>query len=455
MRQSIHILLGLFPLLFSAELLAQSSILLSAESHLPISLSWREDLLGIEHTQIDMPEHIQSERGAEPFRLSTEGTRRLLVQVGDESKLILIRPGYDYHITAGDSAIDLRSEDPFHDAYDAALSIWNGYTLYKISDDSLLLRLDEIQARYDSIVAMHPGDDYLAAALDYFLARMSISPCIQSSRGLEVQAYIAGLEERLVRRAPFRPDHPFYTYFLQIYYRWKPNIVAFAKSELPRSASNIDRLHEAFEMLDNDSAAQMALVYIAHDRYKGEGSRDAEFYRHAIDSIAETALHPLTEKMARKVLGNMDRLSRGLMVGDYKFTDSNGNAFELSDINSDRYVLLDFWFVGCKPCLRDVPELKALHTEFAERLTVVGVNPLQGLEKLSPYGQKYDIPYLLAVPEAPAEIKKEFNVNGYPTYVLLAPGGRADLFAGSKLELVRSHLQGLGESPQKASPMKR
>lgn len=430
------------------DLKAQAEIQINIETKLPVSISQREDFLAINHTPIDFPE------GADSHTFTTEGTQRILVNAGDNARLFLIRPGHSYRITATDTLISIDADDPFHDTFDAAREIFSGYTLYRIPDDSLLIRLAEIQLRFDSIRAAHPDDTYLSEVLEYYLARMSINPCIQSERGPEVSAYFQSMEDRLVRNAPFLPENPFYTYFLQSYYRWKPNIVAFADSELPRGTSMIRRLEEAFEKLDNDTAAQMAMVYIAHGKYKGEGSRDAEDYRRITDSIADNALHSLTEKTAREVLANMDRLSKGLEVSDYEFTDADGRKFSLSDLRGEKHVLLDFWFVGCGPCLKDVPELKALSSDFAERLEIIAVNPLQPIEKVTPYRDKHDIPYAMVVPDRPGDIKSEFNVSSYPTYIVIGPDGRTALFAGSDLSAVRNLLETRQETDQKASPIK-
>lgn len=441
-------LAGLIAFSAASELRAQAEVQVKIETELPVSLSQREDFLAINHTPIEIPE------GEERHSFTIEGTQRILVNAGDNARLFLIRPGHTYRITATDSLISIDSDDAFHDTFEAAREIFSSYTLYRIPDDSLLIGLAEIQVRFDSIAAAHPDDTYLTEVLDYYPARMSINPCIQSERGPEVAAYFRDMEDRLVRNAPFLPENPFYTYFLQSYYRWKTNIVAFANSELPRGTPMIPRLKEAFEALENDTAAQMAMVYIAHDKYKGEGSRDAEAYRRITDSIANHALHPLTEKTAREVLANMDRLSKGLEVSDYEFTDADGRTFSLSDFRGEKHVLLDFWFVGCGPCLRDVPELKALSSDFAERLEIIAVNPLQPIEKVTPYRDKHAIPYAMAVPDRPAEIKSEFNVNSYPTYIVIDPDGRTALFAAGDLGAVRKLLESEGDPDQNASPIK-
>ena len=39
-----------------------------------------------------------------------------------------------------------------------------------------------------------------------------------------------------------------------------------------------------------------------------------------------------------------------------------------------KYVLLDFWFAGCKPCVQAIPELKQIEATYNGELVVVSIN---------------------------------------------------------------------------------
>ena len=72
----------------------------------------------------------------------------------------------------------------------------------------------------------------------------------------------------------------------------------------------------------------------------------------------------------------------GEIAPNFKTELLSGEAFELKQLNGS-YVLLDFWGTWCGPCLKEIPELKALHDKFAP----------QGLEVVSvalEYGEKTD-----------------------------------------------------------------
>jgi len=68
-----------------------------------------------------------------------------------------------------------------------------------------------------------------------------------------------------------------------------------------------------------------------------------------------------------------------LQVGDEavdaELFDMEGNNHRLFDAFSDgRYVLLDFWAIGCYACYLSEPELKAVYEKMKEKLEIVGIN---------------------------------------------------------------------------------
>lgn len=413
----------------------QSNIHIAIETELPVELTWRENFLGVGLTEVPLP------IGSKKVTLESEGVKFLDLQSGDVYRRVLIRPGYGYHLTLGDSAIDLTTADGYHEQFQAAAKILGSYELTKVGDEALLARLSELQTRFDSIHASQPDDEFLAVALEYYLARASITPCLQSNRGQGVVAYFDEMEERLVKRAPFRPEHPSYGLFLQTYYRWKPFIVAFSHSELPVDASAPDRFDEALGRIGKPEVAQLVMVSLAQAKYKGEGSPHAGYYLSAVADIAKHPLHPITGSIAQAVLNHMRELAIGKKVGDHHFLSTDGTKLSLDSLHQNGYVLLDFWFVGCSPCKRDIPAIKSLHADFANRLTILAVNPLESLEAVEKYQLKHELPYTAVVPDHPGEVKRAFNVRAYPAYILIDPKGEVALFAASDIGAVRSFLE--------------
>lgn len=63
----------------------------------------------------------------------------------------------------------------------------------------------------------------------------------------------------------------------------------------------------------------------------------------------------------------------GESAPNFKTQLLTGEEFELNQLKGD-YVLLDFWATWCAPCLKEIPELKALQTKYKDKgLKVVSV----------------------------------------------------------------------------------
>ena len=93
-----------------------------------------------------------------------------------------------------------------------------------------------------------------------------------------------------------------------------------------------------------------------------------------------------------------------------------------------RFVLLDFWFIGCGPCHRDMPEIKVAHNAFpSDKFAVVSAhtNSLKP-EVVQSFADENEIPYTIVVDGARGQISKDYRalgVESYPSYLLIDPNG--------------------------------
>ena len=134
-----------------------------------------------------------------------------------------------------------------------------------------------------------------------------------------------------------------------------------------------------------------------------------------------------------------------------------------------RYVLLDFWFIGCGPCERDFPAVKLAHKKFSDHgFSVVGVHINDQLPAdVQKFADDKEMSYPIVVDNADGSILKQYRelgVNSFPTYILLDPEGRivhndhasdrSDTFGGhslrmNKLEIVYKVIGDLVEATPK------
>lgn len=120
-------------------------------------------------------------------------------------------------------------------------------------------------------------------------------------------------------------------------------------------------------------------------------------------------------------------------------TDTKAPAFELTDINGNsissnategKVVVLNFWFIGCKPCLEEIPELNEVYEKYEKNPDVVFVSiTFDEAKKVKKKLDKYNIKYpIVADGQEACEL---FEVAGYPTNMVIDKAGNVSFtFSG-------------------------
>jgi peroxiredoxin len=94
----------------------------------------------------------------------------------------------------------------------------------------------------------------------------------------------------------------------------------------------------------------------------------------------------------------------------------SGRSISNTDFK-DKYVVLNFWFIGCKPCLQEIPELNKLVDKYESQGVVFFAPSLDKASSLSTFAAKTEFKYMI-LPEA-ENLAKEVGVKMYPTHILL------------------------------------
>ncbi|MDZ4852366.1 MAG: TlpA disulfide reductase family protein [Pirellulaceae bacterium] len=158
------------------------------------------------------------------------------------------------------------------------------------------------------------------------------------------------------------------------------------------------------------------------------------------------AIEPSREKFSQSVGQSIPNLANGSWL--------NTSAKSLDDFRG-KYVLLDFWFIGCGPCASELPNLKLLQTVYGDRpFTIVSVHTgrSETVENVGTFAVEHSMSYPIVVDGPEFEIQKEFEpfgLAGFPSYILIGPDGKVvftDAFFGglslrnNKFEILREHL---------------
>ncbi len=112
----------------------------------------------------------------------------------------------------------------------------------------------------------------------------------------------------------------------------------------------------------------------------------------------------------------------GDTLPDYKYIDRTGRECRLSEFLG-KTVLLDFWSLGCGPCIKSIPVLRQLHEKAGDRLEIVSIS----LDKDAAWKRGHEEHPVSWTdwrdPSGSSGSIRSFKTRGIPTFVLISPQG--------------------------------
>lgn len=138
------------------------------------------------------------------------------------------------------------------------------------------------------------------------------------------------------------------------------------------------------------------------------------------------------------------------LMPEVSFTDIDGGEHQLADYKG-KPILMIFWATDCPGCIKEMPELIALHDEYANQgLTMLSVAmPHDNPEHIKTMRKQKGLPYLITWDET-GKISEAFdNVRVTPTHFLISPEGEIVMrkIGVLKTEQLKQKLAAMGLSP--------
>jgi thiol-disulfide isomerase/thioredoxin len=147
-----------------------------------------------------------------------------------------------------------------------------------------------------------------------------------------------------------------------------------------------------------------------------------------IPGTMEAILYELSEKERSLRETNLPkpRESNFFKEGDvfptFRERDINGNKYNLKEL-AGKVVVLNFWFINCPPCRREIPELNDVVKKYKDNKDVVFLAialdqkaDLEDFLKTSPYNYN--------VVDNGRFTAQKYNINLYPTHVVIDKQGK-------------------------------
>lgn len=101
----------------------------------------------------------------------------------------------------------------------------------------------------------------------------------------------------------------------------------------------------------------------------------------------------------------------------------DGKVFDLREWKG-KYILLDFWGTWCGACIAGMPEMKKFAEKHADKLLLLGIAKESNRENWKKYLAKSEWNWKqIIVGEGDEDYIARFNVQGFPTKILIGPDG--------------------------------
>lgn len=113
----------------------------------------------------------------------------------------------------------------------------------------------------------------------------------------------------------------------------------------------------------------------------------------------------------------------GKPAPDFTLQTVDGNRYGLAALKG-KPILLDFWATWCGPCREAMPAVEKIYQEFKDRgLIVLGVDAGEEHDIVGDFLKKTPLAYP-AVLSGESTVLKDYQVKGYPSFVLIGPDGK-------------------------------
>lgn len=112
----------------------------------------------------------------------------------------------------------------------------------------------------------------------------------------------------------------------------------------------------------------------------------------------------------------------GLPFPKFDFTDLNGQLYTNKNTKG-KTIVLKTWFINCKACVAEFPELNELVKKHKEKNDIIFVSlALNSKSKLERFLHKKDFEYKV-VPNQKDFIEQQLNLQTYPTHIIVGKNG--------------------------------
>ncbi|TNJ41200.1 TlpA family protein disulfide reductase [Tamlana fucoidanivorans] len=121
-------------------------------------------------------------------------------------------------------------------------------------------------------------------------------------------------------------------------------------------------------------------------------------------------------------------ITEGHYMPKFEAKHLDNSVFELKQ-HHDKYILLDFWGTWCNPCIKLIPELKKINSEYSnDKFVLVSVaydsDPKKVTDFISRENMNWEHLFVNQNQEDKNSLIEKLKISSYPSTILIAPDGK-------------------------------
>lgn len=117
----------------------------------------------------------------------------------------------------------------------------------------------------------------------------------------------------------------------------------------------------------------------------------------------------------------MSFLTNAQTVPNFLLKDIDNQMQSFENLKGEKLTLIDFWATWCKPCIKAIPKLNEIYTEYKEKgVNIIGINcdGPRSISKVEPMSKALAIQYPVLL-DIDSDLRIDLDINYYPILVMV------------------------------------
>lgn len=154
----------------------------------------------------------------------------------------------------------------------------------------------------------------------------------------------------------------------------------------------------------------------------------------------------MIKKMMQNQVGESDLVGKD--AESFSLTDIKGNKITTENTKG-KVVVLNFWFIACKPCIQEIPDLNKVYEKYKDNKDVVFASiTFDGKDAVAKFLETHPISYPVVTDNK--ETLANYGINGYPTNMVISKDGKVTDSITGGFPQIGEHIESAIEAALKA-----